>query len=647
MIDNHINILTPLKGLYIASDDVTAEEFRLFTSGLVGPLGVTALSWNQRIANSERSQFEQKLRAQGFNDFSITQFDADRKLVRAQERDNYVVVTYIEPFAKFGKAQGLDVASDPVRNGALQFANETGTPAMTAPVKLMQERKELSYLIFMPVYKSADVPKTAALRNQLLRGFVTAIIRVSPQIEKLKRDFPSGDFSLNLQDVTDPHNPVTLYSDQQAAHSPYASIFLWEARKTVAGREMLIRVLPTAAFIDRNRGVQSWYVLVGGLLFCSLLGGFLLLITGRAQHITMLVEQRTLELNAILSEAVEAIIIINSNGFIERANPAACELLLMSAVELLDLKAETVLPVLLELSNLEQQDLLDASLWRSRETLAVRGDGLQIPVELGLSFVNLPDRKIYTCLLHDIAARQKVDRLKSEFISTVSHELRTPLTSITGVLGLLIGGAVPEVPNKALDLLVIAKNNAERLGRLVNDILDIEKLEFGNLQLNMVECEVNGLMQQAIEQNTGYAIKYGVHLALDNAQISNLRFFISADPHRFLQVMANLISNAIKFSNLGGIVTISARPSNDQILFYVEDHGAGIPEAFRSKIFQKFAQADSSDTRQRDGTGLGLSISRIIVERMGGSIDFTTEVNQGTVFYFSMPLVRTGAKSQA
>jgi len=278
--------------------------------------------------------------------------------------------------------------------------------------------------------------------------------------------------------------------------------------------------------------------------------------------------------------------------------------------------------------------------WKSVEAFGICSDGTQVPIEIGVSKVLLPDRSIFTCLIHDITARKKVDKLKSEFVSTVSHELRTPLTSINGALGLLVGDAIPDIPSKAKDLLIIAKNNSERLGRLVNDILDIEKLEFGQLRLILVECDVNDLMRHAIDQNSGYAIKYGVHLALDNHLVANKHIKILADQDRFLQVMSNLISNAVKFSQMGGFVTVSAKVMNSMITFYVEDTGTGIPEEFRSKIFQKFAQADSSDTRKRDGTGLGLSISRVIVERMGGTIDYTTEIDKGSVFFFSIPIAK-------
>jgi len=641
IFDIQTNALVSLKGLFVASDEVTSEEFRLFTSTmLAGQGGLSALSWNQIVPAAAREQFERGVKDQGFSSFHVWNYGPKRELPGPDE--DVVAVTYIEPYGRFGRAHGLNILSEPARAHAQEQSANTGAFAMTEPLRLVQSGSDqLSYIIFLPVYKSLDVPKTEAMRKQLLRGFVVSLMTIGPQIEQLQKNMPTQDFSISFWDVSDT-SPVEIYNDHQSELSSYTAGFMLEQRRKIAGRELMVRIMPTPAFVDRNRGLQAWFVLVGGLLFCSLLGGFLLLITGRTQHISALVEQRTLELNAILLEAVEAIIIINSQGYIERVNPAATHLLLLDDDQLVGARAEDIIPLLHELFLPTSSEEGDASkyLWKCRETIATRGDAVQMPVEIGVSTVHLPDRKIYTCLIHDITARKKVDRLKSEFISTVSHELRTPLTSITGVLGLLVGGAVPQIPAKAMDMLVVARHNADRLGRLVNDILDIEKLEFGQLQLEMAAYEVNDLMQKSIAQNAGYAVKYGVHLALDNASIIGRKnLVVAVDQYRFLQVMANLISNAVKFSNLDGIVTVSAKVIDRKVYFYVEDQGAGIPEEFRSKIFQKFAQADSSDTRKRDGTGLGLSISRIIVERMGGEINYTTIMGKGTIFYFSIPLV--------
>ncbi len=638
----HIDALIPLKGLYVASDNVTAEDFRLFTAELLsGENAVTALAWNQKVLASERKDFEQKLITEGFKNFAITEGNTSGQARLAPESEHYVVVTYIEPYSKNSYAQGFNVESEAVRSKALGFANKTGSPSMTAPIHLLQANaQDLSYIIYLPVYKTLDVPKSPAMRDQLLRGYVTALVKVSRQLEIIHHKYSKADFVIRLDDITDGDAPINLYQDS-ASVSPIAQSYAWTTQQNIAGRSLRLSVTPTEKYMAKQLSGQSWYVLVGGLLFCSLLGGFLLLVTGRTQYISSLVEWRTRELESILDGAVEAILVINDSGCVERANPAACRLFKLSAQQLLGCSAEVIIPIFHDFfieSDAPALSNNDSSIWKSLETIGVAKDGSKVPIEIGVSKINLPDRRVYSCFIHDIAARQKVDNLKSEFVSTVSHELRTPLTSITGALGLLVGGAIPQIPNKAIDLLVIAKNNAERLGRLVNDILDIEKLEFGKLQLDITDCDANDLMRQAIDQNTGYAVKYGVHLALDNQAIANKRILVLVDVDRFLQVMSNLISNAIKYSHMGGTVIVSAKLSGSDIIFSVEDFGVGIPEEFRKKIFQKFAQADSSDTRKRDGTGLGLSISRVIVERMGGSIGYTTEIDKGSVFFFSIPV---------
>jgi PAS domain S-box-containing protein len=639
----HINALTPLKSFYLASDVVTAEDFRLFTSELInGSSGITALSWNQKVLTAERDNYEQSMHAEGFRDFHIIEYDEAHQLTTAGIRDNYIVVTYIEPYSKNKNAQGFDATSEMNRKQALMFATRTGAPSMTAPLLLLQANaNQLSYIIFMPVYKTLDVPKTPEMREQLLRGYVTALIKVNDQVEAIHDKFSKEDFSIRLEDITNKEHPVIVYDEGFRAASSLSQSYVWTSVQNIAGRDLLVTIIPSAKYIDKQLSTQSWYVLAGGLLFCSFLGGFLLLVTGRAQYIASLVERRTLELESILDGTVEAIIIINQGGDIERANPAACRLFKMDETQLIGLNASAIIPLLHELIFTPDSEYTQTSnrlIWKARETLGSCSDNSKLPIEIGVSRVDLPDRSIFTCLIHDITARKKVDKLKNEFVSTVSHELRTPLTSITGALGLLVGGAIPNVPGKAMDLLIIAKNNAERLGRLVNDILDIEKLEFGKLQLDIADCDAHELLQQAIEQNAGYAVKYGVNLSLNNDLLAKKKITVLVDADRFLQVMSNLISNAIKFSHMNGTVTVYTTVTDDIITFYVKDEGAGIPEEFRSKVFQKFAQADSSDTRKRDGTGLGLSISRVIVERMGGNIDYTTEVNKGSVFFFSLPI---------
>ncbi len=186
----------------------------------------------------------------------------------------------------------------------------------------------------------------------------------------------------------------------------------------------------------------------------------------------------------------------------------------------------------------------------------------------------------------------------------------------------------------------IAKTNTDRLARLVNDILDIEKLEFGQLKLQPSEVEVLALLQEAKEQNQAYADKYLVRLDLV-VPSDTKPVYLYQDKFRLLQILSNLISNAIKFSPIHSVVTLSYQLTQQQLVIQVTDQGAGIAESFRSKIFQKFAQADSSDSRSNQGSGLGLNISKTLVEMMQGSIDFESELGKGTCFSLTFALLPT------
>ena len=234
----------------------------------------------------------------------------------------------------------------------------------------------------------------------------------------------------------------------------------------------------------------------------------------------------------------------------------------------------------------------------------------------------------------DITELKRIDRMKTEFISTVSHELRTPLTSIRGSLGLIDGGVAGEVPKAVKNLVGIAKNNSERLIRLINDILDSEKIESGKIRLDLQAVDIRQLVQQTMAAMDGFAVQNSVKLRLQ-APDAPLKVHIDSD--RMIQVLTNLLSNALKFSPPQSTVDVNVLRVAGQVRVEIVDHGPGIPEEFRGRIFQKFSQADSSDSRQKGGTGLGLNISKALIEKMGGQIGFSSEVDAGTTFFLELP----------
>lgn len=348
-------------------------------------------------------------------------------------------------------------------------------------------------------------------------------------------------------------------------------------------------------------------------------------------------EQALVQLAAIVESSDDAIFSKTMEGTIVSWNAGAERLFGYTAAEV---KGRSVTMLLAPDRPNEEVTILERIKRGERmqhyETVRVRKDGSLVDISLSVSPIKdaagVPTG--ISVIGRDITERKKLDRLKNEFVSTVSHELRTPLTSIRGSLGLLAGGVVAELPVAARGMIDIAYKNSERLVRLINDILDIEKIEAGKLAFNLKPVELTLLVEQALEANRGYAEQFGVSVELAQAAPGAM---VMADADRLMQVLANLLSNAAKFSPANGVVTVDVTRHGHSLRVAVTDQGAGIPEAFQGRIFQKFAQADSSDTRQKGGTGLGLSITRAIVEKLGGQVGFTTQIGLGSTFYFDLP----------
>ena len=237
-------------------------------------------------------------------------------------------------------------------------------------------------------------------------------------------------------------------------------------------------------------------------------------------------------------------------------------------------------------------------------------------------------------ITRDVTERKRQEQMKDEFVATVSHELRTPLTSIAGSLGLLAGGAIGTLPDSAMRLLKIAHTNCQRLARLVNDVLDIHKMEAGKVAFDLKPLEVRALVKQTIEANRGFAEGYGVAVRLDDAAANGV---VLADSDRLAQVVTNLLSNAVKFSPHGAEVIVTVENRDAAIRISVRDHGPGIPDTYKDRIFEKFVQVNATDTRHRGGAGLGLCIVKQIVERLDGEVDFEAAPGGGTIFHVVLP----------
>jgi signal transduction histidine kinase len=244
-------------------------------------------------------------------------------------------------------------------------------------------------------------------------------------------------------------------------------------------------------------------------------------------------------------------------------------------------------------------------------------------------------------------AAEAGNRAKSEFLGVVSHELRTPLTSIRGALGLLAGPLAAQLPAQARSLSAVALASSERLGRLIDDILDMEKIISGKMTLAVAAVDLAWLAAEAIERNQTFALSRRVRLDLvaPHGEVA-----ARADPDRLHQVFANLISNAVKASPAGAAVEIAvarvATTRGKRVRVTVRDRGPGVPQTFRPRLFERFSQAEDPLTRAREGTGLGLAISKVLVEQHGGTIGHEDAPGGGALFWFALPLEDAGAQSR-
>ncbi|MFN6452223.1 MAG: response regulator [Nostoc sp. EfeVER01] len=344
----------------------------------------------------------------------------------------------------------------------------------------------------------------------------------------------------------------------------------------------------------------------------------------------------------ILDIADDAIISINGFQSITLFNQGAEKIFGYSAQEVIGQGLDLLLPQ--RFFQAHRQHVVDFGqspnvarrMGERREIYGRRKDGTEFPAEASISKIEMAEEIFYTVILRDITERKLIERMKDEFVSVVSHELRTPLTSIHGSLGMLASGLLPTDSEQGKRLLQIATDSSERLVRLINDILDIERIESGKAKMEPEICNIVDLITQAVNVMQPLADKAGVKVSV-SAQSGQ----VLADCDRIVQTLTNLLSNAIKFSSVGSTVCLEAQQQGNEVLLTVKDTGRGIPTEKLESIFERFQQVDSSDSRNHDGTGLGLAICKSIMQQHGGRIWAESTLGKGSTFYIALPLFRT------
>jgi PAS domain S-box-containing protein len=273
-----------------------------------------------------------------------------------------------------------------------------------------------------------------------------------------------------------------------------------------------------------------------------------------------------------------------------------------------------------------------AGRWTPRT--ALRADGSTFPVEIFIAEVSRADDRRILALVRDMTEHVAVQEMKDDFVSVVSHELRTPLTAIQGALGLLLGGAAGEIDPRSRELIEVAHANARRLVRLTNDLLDLQKVEAGRMTYRVVVGEISEIAERTIASMEPLAADKGVRLTLDRPKAG---LFAAVDPDRIAQVLTNLLGNAIAVSDDGSVIEVRVLEEPEMARIEVQDHGPGIAQEDRERIWEKFVRAGSGAAARTQGTGIGLPLARALVEAHGGTIDFDTSIGEGTTFRVRIP----------
>ena len=647
-LDLALVALGGVRSLFDASSRVTRGEFSVF----VGPLlkhnrGIHALEWIPRVAGSERTAFEAAAQAEGYEGFRIAERSATGEMLVAVERTEYFPVLHVEPFNNNKKVLGFDLASSPERLPTLEQSRDSSEPLATGAISLIQETgRQKGFLAVLPIYSGQ--PTTVASRREHLKGFVMGLFRVGDLFDAaMARGNHDAGIAMTLMDESAPEADRLLhrYGLEEGVLSHDG-----EYRKRLnplAGRQWTMIATPSEKYLAAHRTWLPHLVFFGNLLITLLLARAFFASANRQAEVNRRIEERTRELRdsvaenrAIVDSAVSALLKIDARGTVEVFNPAAERLFGYRADEIVGGNVKRLMPEPFHSAHDGYLDNYRRTRKRKiigigREVKGLRKDGSVLPLYLAVGETEVGGEKKYVGFLLDISEQKRAEQMKNEFISTVSHELRTPLTSIKGSLGLALGGVLGTLPPKAVDLLQKALDNTDRLTLLINDILDIEKMQAGRMTFDMKPVRVSALLDKAVSANQGYGERYSVALTVEAGPAAGLT--VRGDENRLLQVLSNLISNAIKFSPPQGTVTLACKGESGRVRILVIDRGSGVPLEFQERIFEKFTQADGSSTRSKGGTGLGMAIAKTIVEHHGGTIGFDSRPGEGATFFVDFP----------
>lgn len=652
---DHEQILFGAAGLFDThGGPVTREQWRQYNERLQLATrypGIQGVGFAQAVLPQQRQAHVAGVRAEGFADYDI---------YPAGARALYTPIVYLEPFTDRNLAAfGYDMFSEPVRWQAMSTAAKTGQTRLTGKVTLRQETHgevQAGVLMYVPMYRQGAPLDTAQQRMQALLGFVYSPYRVG---DLMRGILGAADPTLSLRIYAGLHenNDQLLFASREQPRSE-APRYGKTLRMELYGQTWTLRLESLPGFDAFFHGNDALVIGLGlGLsLLLFFLTASLSLRRSRAEALARQMTEHTRQNKRALQLSEERLSLAlkgSNDGFWDLdleaatlyASPRAWHILGYKPGELssdLKLWERALLPDDLAQAKQElSQTLLSTVDHFTTELRFQHKDGRIVPMLVRGYIQRAPNGQAQRIsgTSMDLTEHKRIEQMKDEFVSTVSHELRTPLTSISGALGLVTGGVMGAIPATMQQMLEIAHRNSLRLGHLINDLLDMEKIAAGKMTFDLREHSLKHLLEEAVSSNQAFASHLGVNCVLRTPPEAQ----VWVDALRLQQVLGNFMSNAIKYTPEGGEVTLHCQLLDGYARISVSDQGPGIPQDFQGRVFEKFAQADASDSRKKGGSGLGLAISKEFIERMGGRIGFDSREGQGTTFWCELPVLENTA----
>lgn len=690
-----LEVLDSVAAFYSTNDHVSRDEFAKFvTDAKLRHAELQGLSWNPRVSAAQRTAYETAARREGFADFKFSEMNTAGKLVDAGAREEYVPVFYEEPMEKNEAALGFDLASNPQRKAALEKARDSGLPAATVPIRLVQETgDQMGFLVLMPIYRSPHT--TPAERKSNLIGYASAIFRIGDLVESAWKNLGRNDANVRIADGT--NGDAMIYS--LGEWNPAADAFGARQTLNIAGVKWVVSFQPTSRYLAARSLKQSWMALFAGLMITALLAGYIYRGIRRTAEIENRVAERTAELSSevsfrqraedalrktekkyrsIFENSIEGIFQTTLDGRYISANPALAHIYGYASSEQLmaclddisgqlyvdPTRREEFMRIVQEqgsVSNFESQvRRKDGSIiWISEKARAVRDEGDRVIYYEG-AVEDITERKKAAVNLqkaHDELERRVAERTselqaeiverkhaeataeaaskaKSTFLAHMSHEIRTPLNAILGYAQILQRNhGLTADQRRAVETIATSGNH---LFGLIDDVLDISKIEAGRMELQNATFDLSSLIKRLESMFQHRCQQKGIRLFVES--FTAHPHWVEGDEGKLRQVLINLLGNAVKFTETGEVRLTAALKRKGFYRFEVSDTGVGIPEEEQGDVLRPFHQG----TRGAGGAGLGLAISQRCVELMGGSLGFTSEAGTGSRFYFTVEFPDAG-----